>query len=82
MKKFIAGLFQEKDGKPSFTRVSCGVLVVTWVYLAIRTWSIPDKTQDFSAMLLALYGANSVKNAVQSFVAARAAASQTKEEKT
>jgi hypothetical protein len=82
MKKRLVEIFQDQDGALSFTRTACAVLVLVWCYLAIRTWSIPDRTQEFSAMLLALYGANSVRNAVQSFAAAKAAANQKEEEKT
>jgi len=37
------------------------------VSLAIHGWQIPDHTDAFSAMLLALYGSNSIRNAVQAF---------------
>ncbi len=67
--RFWVGIFLDQDKTPSFCRCAGGVLVATWIVLAVHAWGIPERTSDFGIMLVALYTANSARNAVQSFAA-------------
>ena len=76
MKKRFNEFFQDQDGDLSMTRLLCFFLALTWCAIALKTWAIPPHTTELSGMLLALYGANSLRNAVQSFAGPKAPPNQ------
>lgn len=65
---FWRGLFSETDGKPSFSRIASGGLVVVsigWItYLVLRNKVFPDFT-GLSLFIGILYGLNKVAAAVE-----------------
>lgn len=74
--KNVGRVFTDHGGKPSFSRVGSAALLGAYVYVMIVTRKVPDNSDAFAAVLLALYGANSIRNAVTAFGPSSAGASK------
>lgn len=48
------------NGEPSSSRLLSAVVVMTWVYIALRSKSIPERTPEVAVIVGALYGVNSL----------------------
>lgn len=44
----------------SASRVLSGIVILTWVHIALENGGVPDKTQDVAWLILALYGVASI----------------------
>ena len=64
---FFAGFFEDQDGGSSMTRLGCFIMLVSWALIAFHIRAIPERTPEFATMLIGFYGANCVRNAIQSF---------------
>jgi hypothetical protein len=63
----IFSFFEEQDGSFSMSRLLCFVLVAAYIFLMIHSWGIPERTSEFAALVVGLYGANKLGSALQSF---------------
>ncbi len=64
---FISGFFRGQDKSPSFARCAGGFVLIVWAILTLWTRHVPDHSAEIFSGIVALYTANSIRNAVQSF---------------